>query len=204
MPDDIRGVDGSLVTPVYRAVGGTVVDAWSGSTLAERADTSAEGLLRLAEEAGRPVDVEVGRGRWVRLWPDGCQLAVREPASIARRRALDDRRRRQVRRDRRRAAVRRALALVWRVVSWPPGAVAGCGRALWRALPRRRRRGGRGATGGRGALRARVRRARRGRGVPAGLARARQAGRPRPRASYGRRVTARQRRHRAASLRGLR
>ncbi|CED92453.1 Hypothetical protein AAM4_2621 [Actinomyces succiniciruminis] len=95
-------VDGAVpLTPIYVVNGTSVTDPWSGHAL-ERADGSTAGLLRLATRAGRPIDVKAN-GDWVRVWPDGTILPVREPAALARRKALRKQRWREVRRQRAKA-----------------------------------------------------------------------------------------------------
>ena len=79
-----------------------MIDAWTGHTIIDRCDASIEiidrcdasieGLLRIAHSAGRPIDVEVGARNRFRIWPDGCQAAIREPASMARKREIDQKR----------------------------------------------------------------------------------------------------------------
>ncbi len=97
-------VDGAVpLTPIYIVNGTSVTDPWSGHAL-ERADGSTAGLLRLAARAGRPIDVKAN-GDWVRVWPDGTVLPVREPAALARREALRKQRWREVRRQRTKARI---------------------------------------------------------------------------------------------------
>lgn len=104
-------VDGAVpLTPIYIVNGTSVTDPWSGHAL-ERADGSTAGLLRLVTRAGRPIDVKAN-GDWVRVWPDGTIFPVREPAALARRKALRKQRWREVRRQRakaRRAAFGRSV-----------------------------------------------------------------------------------------------
>ncbi|WP_161923437.1 hypothetical protein [Actinomyces sp. 432] len=91
-------VEGAVpVTPIYVVDGTSVTDPWSGHWI-ERTDGSTAGLLRLARKAERPIDVRLN-GDWVRVWPDGAVLPVREPAALARRKALRKQRWREVRRQ---------------------------------------------------------------------------------------------------------
>ena len=76
-----------------------MIDAWTGYTIIDRCDASIEGLLRIAHSAGRPIDVEVGARNRFRIWPDGCQAAIREPASMARKREIDQKRRKATRKS---------------------------------------------------------------------------------------------------------
>ena len=101
-------------TDVFRVAGSSVIDAWTGYTIVDRCDASIEGLLRIARRAGRPIDVEVGVRSWFRIWPDGCQAAIREPASMARKRELDKRRCKATRRLRRKARRRETIRRITR------------------------------------------------------------------------------------------
>lgn|GEM_PF-2224375 len=94
---------------MFRVAGRSVIDAWTGYTIIDRCDASIEGLLRIAHSAGRPIDVEVGARNRFRIWPDGCQAAIREPASMARKREIDQKRRKATRKLRRKARRREII-----------------------------------------------------------------------------------------------
>ena len=84
---------------MFRVAGSSVIDAWTGYTIIDRCDASIEGLLRIAHSAGRPIDVEVEARSWFCIWPDGCQAAIREPASMACKREIDQKRRKATRKS---------------------------------------------------------------------------------------------------------
>ena len=94
---------------MFRVAGRSVIDAWTGYTIIDRCDASIEGLLRIAHSAGRPIDVEVEARSWFCIWPDGCQAAIREPASMARKREIDQKRRKATRKLRRKARRREII-----------------------------------------------------------------------------------------------
>ena len=116
---DVKDIDGAIApTRLIRVYSGTMVDAWTGRTLDDRNGCSLADIRRVVEKEGRPVDVEARPGTWVRVWPDGCYLPIREPAAMIRRRALVGERikkvRKEKRRNRRRARIVRLIgALGW-------------------------------------------------------------------------------------------
>lgn len=107
-------VDGAVpATDVYRLYGRSIVDAWTGHSVMDPIFGDMQGLKILTRRAGRPIDIEIEPCRWMRLWPDGTRLPIREPASMTRRRALHKKmvrnHRRTIRAERRRRITRAIL-----------------------------------------------------------------------------------------------
>ena len=112
----VKDLDGAIApTRLIRIYSGTMVDAWTGAVLDDRNACSLEDIRRIVEREGRPVDVEVDPGRWLRVWPDGCYLQVREPAAMTRRKKIIENRRKEVRKERRRARRRARVARLLKV-----------------------------------------------------------------------------------------
>lgn len=110
----VDDIDGAVpATDVYRLYGRSIVDAWTGHSVMDPIFGDMQGLKILTRRAGRPIDIEIEPCRWMRLWPDGTRLPIREPASMTRRRALHKKmvrnHRRTIRAERRRRITRAIL-----------------------------------------------------------------------------------------------
>lgn len=113
-------VDGAVpATGVYRLYGLTIVDAWTGHSVMDPIFGDMQGLKILTRRAGRPIDIEIEPRKWMRLWPDGTRLPIREPASMARRRALHKKMVRNHRRTTRAERRRRIARAILRALTPP-------------------------------------------------------------------------------------